>query len=49
MVFVLLLTVVLALVPISYGDVLTSLIVSVGTFALSMIIAGVLLFIFRRA
>lgn len=48
MVFVLLLTMVLAFVPVSHGDVQTSLIVSVGTFLLSVIIASVLMFIFRR-
>jgi Na+-driven multidrug efflux pump len=48
MIFVLLLTMVLAFIPVSHGDVQTSLIVSVGTFLLSVIIASVLLFVFRR-
>lgn len=48
MVFVFVLTIVLAFIPIPYGDVKTSLIVSVGTFVLSVVIAGILMFIFRR-
>jgi len=48
MVFVIILTVVLNFVPITYGDLKTSLIVSVLTFLLSIIISGVLLFLFRR-
>jgi Na+-driven multidrug efflux pump len=47
MVFVLLLTMTLAFVPVAHGDVQTALIVSVGTFTLSIVVAAILMFIFR--
>jgi Na+-driven multidrug efflux pump len=49
MIFVLLLSMVLAFIHVPYGDLKTSLIVSVGTFTLSVAIAAVLMFIFKRA
>lgn len=42
MVFVLLLSVVLAFVPIAYGDIKMALLVGAGTFMLSLIITWVL-------
>lgn len=47
MVFILILSVVLAFVPIAYGDLKTALIVSAGTFFLSVVISGVLMLAFR--
>ena len=49
MVFVIVLTIVLTFVPIAYGDLRTSLIVSVLTFLLSLIISGVLTFFLGRS
>lgn len=48
MVFIIILSMVLAFVPIGYGDVKKAFIISAGVFVLSLIVAGFLVVMIRR-